>query len=93
MENALTAHPRIREAAVVGIEHPQWQERPVALVVTEDGNEVPIGEIHELLAPRFAKWQLPDTVLFMDALPRTSVGKLDKKVIRAQHAHLYTEAP
>lgn len=91
LENALLAHPRIQQAAVVGIEHPKWQERPVALVVTDDGNEVPLTEIHEVLSSSFAKWQLPETVLFVDELPRTSVGKLDKKVIRANHADLYKD--
>lgn len=89
MENALTAHSRIRDAAVVGIEHPKWQERPVVLLVTDDGNELPLAEIHEVLAPHFAKWQLPETVLFVEALPRTSVGKIDKKSIRASYKDLY----
>ncbi|ERJ17453.1 phenylacetate-CoA ligase protein [Salinisphaera shabanensis E1L3A] len=92
MENALTAHPRIRDAAVVGIEHPKWQERPLVLVVTDDGNDVPISEVHEILAPNFAKWQLPDTVVCLEALPRTSVGKLDKKSIRAGYSDLYKDA-
>ncbi|MEO6956650.1 MAG: AMP-dependent synthetase, partial [Antricoccus sp.] len=91
MENALCAHPRIREAAVVGIAHPKWQERPVALVVSDDGSEIALEEIHELLSPAFAKWQLPDTVLFVDVVPRTSVGKLDKKSIRATYSDLYTK--
>ena len=90
MENALVAHPRIREAAVVGIEHPKWQERPVVLAATDDGAEIPIEEIHALLSGAFAKWQMPDTVLYVDTLPRTSVGKLDKKAMRAAHADLYT---
>lgn len=89
MENHLTSHPRIREAAVVGIAHPKWQERPVALVVSDDGGEVPIEDLHRHLAPHFASWQMPERVLFVEELPRTSVGKLDKKVIRAQHADLY----
>ncbi|MEN0140632.1 MAG: long-chain-fatty-acid--CoA ligase [Rhodococcus sp. (in: high G+C Gram-positive bacteria)] len=92
MENALLAHPRIAEVAVIGVEHPKWQERPVALIVTTDGEQLPIGEIHTLLAGSFAKWQLPDTVLHLGALPRTSVGKLDKKVMRAAHADIYTNA-
>lgn len=91
MENALTEHPRIRDAAVVGIEHPKWQERPIALVVTDDGKELPLEDIHDLLAPDFAKWQLPETVIFLDTLPRTSVGKLDKKSIRSSYGGLYKE--
>ena len=91
MENALTAHPRIREVAVIGIEHPKYQERPVVLAVTDDGKEIPLAEIHALLASKFAKWQLPDTVVYLDALARTSVGKLDKKKMRATYADLYTK--
>ncbi|NMO05174.1 long-chain fatty acid--CoA ligase [Gordonia sp. TBRC 11910] len=91
MENAIVGHPNVLEAAVIGVPHPKWQERPVALVVTKDGAEIPLAEIHELLDGKFAKWQLPDTILYLDALPRTSVGKLDKKVMRAQHGDVYAE--
>ncbi|MFE3189433.1 long-chain-fatty-acid--CoA ligase [Nocardia sp. NPDC059240] len=89
MENAIVGHPKVREAAVIGVPHPKWQERPVALVVTVDGEELPIAEIHGVLASSFAKWQLPQTILFVDELPRTSVGKLDKKTMRARHAGIY----
>ena len=92
MENALTSHPRVREAAVIGVSHPKWQERPLALVVTDDGRDVPLEELHEVLAPHFAKWQLPETVLVVDSLARTSVGKLDKKVMRVQYADVYSGA-
>jgi len=88
MENAIASHPRIREAAVIGVEHPTWQERPVVIAVTDDGTEVPLAEIHALL-PAFAKWQLPDTVVYADAIPRTSVGKIDKKALRAANAGTY----
>ena len=89
MENALTSHPRVREAAIIGVAHPKWQERPLALIVTTDGEEVPVAELHELLMPAFAKWQLPEQVIFLDSLDRTSVGKLDKKVMRAKFADAY----
>jgi fatty-acyl-CoA synthase len=91
MENAITAHPRITEAAVIGAEHPKWQERPVVLAVTDDGQQIPIEEIHALLSGSFATWQLPDTVIYLDALPRTSVGKLDKKAMRAAYAGVYLQ--
>jgi fatty-acyl-CoA synthase len=91
MENQLMSHPGIHEAAVVGVAHPKWQERPVALVVTEDGNELPLDDIHRHLAPHFASWQMPEKVLFVDELPRTSVGKLDKKAIRAEHGDVYAQ--
>ncbi len=91
MENAIIAHPRVAEAAVIGVEHPKWQERPVVIMVTTDGEEVALAEIHALLEGAFAKWQLPDTVVCVDKLPRTSVGKLDKKVMRVQHGDLYRD--
>ncbi|MCZ0914514.1 long-chain-fatty-acid--CoA ligase [Gordonia amicalis] len=90
MENAIVAHPRVAEAAVIGVEHPKWQERPVVLVATTDGEDIDIDEVHALLVDRFAKWQLPDTVIRVDRLPRTSVGKLDKKNMRGEYGDLYT---
>lgn len=89
MENALQGHPKVAEAAVVGVPHPKWQERPVAIVVTSDGVELSLDDVTSVLEGKFAKWQMPDIVLFTDALPRTSVGKLDKKVLRAEHGDLY----
>lgn len=93
MENALMGHPAVREAAVVGIAHPKWQERPLALVVLKPGQQATLQELHEHLSTAFAKWQLPDEVLFVDAIPKTSVGKLDKKVIRAKYADHYANQP
>ncbi|GAA1327214.1 long-chain-fatty-acid--CoA ligase [Leucobacter albus] len=92
MENALVGHARIREAAVIGVAHPKWQERPLAIVATFDGAELSVDEVNSALTGKFAKWQLPDTVLFVDALPRTSVGKLDKKLLRELHADIYAGA-
>ena len=92
MENALTAHPRVREAAVIGAAHPKWQERPVALIVSTDGEPIPVEELYAVLEQHFAKWQMPEKVLFLDGLQRTSVGKLDKKAMRAEHGDVYTDA-
>ncbi|WP_018178624.1 long-chain-fatty-acid--CoA ligase [Jongsikchunia kroppenstedtii] len=89
MENAIVAHPKVIEAAVIGVAHPKWQERPVVLVATKDGADLPLDEVHALLAGKFAKWQLPDVIIRQDSLPRTSVGKLDKKAMRAAHADIY----
>lgn len=91
MENTLVGHPAVREAAVVGIPHPKWQERPLALVVLEPGHQVTLEQLHEHLSEAFAKWQLPDQVLFVESLPKTSVGKLNKKFIRAEYAGLYVQ--
>jgi fatty-acyl-CoA synthase len=89
MENAIVAHPNVVEAAVIGVPHPKWQERPVVLVATKDGADLPLAEIHALLDSQFAKWQLPDVIIRLESLPRTSVGKLDKKVMRVNHADVY----
>jgi fatty-acyl-CoA synthase len=89
MENAIVAHPNVVEAAVIGVAHPKWQERPIVLVATKDGADLPVAEVHALLEEKFAKWQLPDVVIRQDSLPRTSVGKLDKKAMRATHADIY----
>lgn len=91
MENLLIGHPAVREAAVVGIPHPKWQERPLALVVLRPGHEATVGQLKAHLMSAFANWQLPDQILFVEAIPKTSVGKLDKKRIRAEHAERYAE--
>jgi len=85
LENALMAHPDIVEAAVVGIPDEKWQERPLASVVLREGASVTAEQLREFLAASFAKWQLPDAWTFIEAVPRTSVGKFDKKVIRRRY--------
>ncbi len=69
MENALMGHPAVREAAVVGIPHPKWHERPLALVVLKQDHQVTLQQLHEYLSRTFAKWQLPDEVLFVECIP------------------------
>ena len=86
LENELMAHPQIREAAVVGVPDPKWSERPLACVVLEPGAELSKQEILDFLAPRVAKWQLPDDVEFIDEVPKTSVGKFSKKTLRERFA-------
>jgi len=85
LENALVAHPEVREAAVIAVPHPKWQERPLAVVVVRQGAKVSPGELREFLAPHFAKWQLPDAFVFVDELPHTSTGKLLKKELRQRY--------
>jgi fatty-acyl-CoA synthase len=82
LENALMAHPDVVEAAVVGIPDEKWQERPLATVVLREGATTTPDELRDHLATSFAKWQLPDAWAFVDQVPRTSVGKFDKKVVR-----------
>lgn len=86
MENALMAHPDVLEAAVVGIPDEKWRERPLAAVVVREGATVNPADLRRALADRFARWQLPDTYAFIDEVPKTSVGKFDKKVLRRRHA-------
>jgi fatty-acyl-CoA synthase len=86
VENELMAHPKIKEAAVVGVPHPKWSERPLACVVVHDGETMTREEVLDHLGPRLAKWQLPDDVVFIDQVPRTSVGKFSKKTLRDRYA-------
>lgn len=89
MENTLVGHPEVLEAAVVGIPHVKWQERPLALVVTKDNKEIQREDLDELLYEHFAKWQLPDQILFVKEIPKTSVGKINKKEIVKQYENIY----
>jgi fatty-acyl-CoA synthase len=86
LENAIMAHPKVAEAAVVAVFHPKWQERPLACVapLPEYRDHITKQEILDFLAPRVAKWWLPDDVVFIDAVPKTSVGKFNKRALREQ---------
>ena len=86
IENTLMGHPAVKEAAVVGVPHPKWQERPVAVVVLKEGARATAEELRAFLGQTFAKWQLPDAFVFMEAIPRTSVGKFKKTALREQFA-------
>jgi fatty-acyl-CoA synthase len=85
LENAVMAHPKILEAAVIGLAHPKWDERPVVFAVPrpEFKGQVTQEEVIDFLRDKVAKWWLPDEVRFIDEVPKTSVGKFDKKVLRA----------
>jgi fatty-acyl-CoA synthase len=86
LENEIMAHPKVAEAAVIGVAHPKWSERPLACVVCKPGETVTRDEIIEFLTPRVAKWWLPDDVVFIDEVPKTSVGKFSKKELRDRFA-------
>ncbi|MDQ2756636.1 MAG: long-chain fatty acid--CoA ligase [Actinomycetota bacterium] len=86
LENAIMAHPSVREASVIGVPDDKWQERPLASVVLEEGAEVSADELRDFIAAKVAKWQLPERWAFIDEVPKTSVGKFDKKVLRKQYA-------
>ncbi len=86
LENAIMAHPKVLEAAVIAIPDLKWQERPLACVVPTEAErgQVTKEELIEFIRPKFDKWWLPDDIVFVDELPKTSVGKFDKKVLREQ---------
>jgi fatty-acyl-CoA synthase len=82
LENAIMAHPHVLEAAVIGLPHDRWQERPLACVVAKPGVELTKEEVLAHLESRVAKWWMPEDVVFIDALPKTSVGKIAKRDLR-----------
>jgi fatty-acyl-CoA synthase len=86
LENSIMSHPKVLEAAVIAVPHPKWQERPLACVVVKPDykGHLTKEEIYEHIRPMFATWALPDDIVFIDAVPKTSVGKFDKKVLRVQ---------
>ena len=87
LEGHLAAHPAVVEAAVVGVPDEKWGERPLATVVVREGAEVDVAELREFLSSKVAKWQLPERWAVVPEIPKTSVGKFDKKIIRAAYAH------
>ncbi len=86
LENAIMAHPKVLEAAVIAVPHPKWQERPLACVVARPGAEDALtkAELLAHLASRVPKWWLPDDIVLIDAIPKTSVGKFNKRALRDQ---------
>ena len=85
-ENTLMAHPAVFEAAVVAVPDQRWDERPLACVVLRPGKDVSPQELTEFLSDKVAKWWLPERWTFIEAVPKTSVGKFDKKVLRKSYA-------
>jgi fatty-acyl-CoA synthase len=86
VENALMAHPAVAEAAVIAIPDEKWMERPLAAIVLKEGQTATADELRDHLAPKFAKWWLPDRFEFVDEIPKTSVGKFKKTALREQFA-------
>src|SRR6267143_571466 len=82
LENAAVAHPAVAEAAVVGIRHPKWDERPLLIVVKKKDSQVTRDELIKFFEGKVAKWWIPDDVVFVDQLPHTATGKLLKTKLR-----------
>jgi fatty-acyl-CoA synthase len=86
LENEIMGHPRVAEAAVIAAPHPKWGERPMACVVVKPGESLTREDVLEFLRARLTSWQLPDDVVFIDEIPKTSVGKFSKKTLRDRFA-------
>jgi fatty-acyl-CoA synthase len=86
LENAIMGHPAVAEAAVIGLPHPKWSERPLACVVLRADQSLEPAELLEYLRTRVASWWLPDEIVFVTEIPKTSVGKFSKKTLREQYA-------
>jgi fatty-acyl-CoA synthase len=84
LENEIMGHPKVAEAAVIAAPHEKWGERPLACVVAAPGESVTETEILEYLRDRVAKWKVPDEVVFLEEIPKTSVGKFSKRTLRDQ---------
>jgi 3-(methylthio)propionyl---CoA ligase len=87
LESCALAHPEVADCAVIAIAHPKWDERPLLVVVPRGEIRVTLDEIHALMEPHFAKWQFPDDVVFVEALPLTATGKVSKRTLRASFAN------
>jgi len=91
LENAAVGHPALKECCVIGVYHPKWDERPLLLAIKKEGATVTAAEVITFLADKVAKWQLPDTVVFVDELPHTATGKLLKTGVRETYKNYLVE--
>jgi fatty-acyl-CoA synthase len=82
LENIAIAHPAIAEAAVIGVHHPKWDERPIVVAVKKQGAEVTREALLAFYEGKVAKWMVPDDVVFVGELPHTATGKLSKLTLR-----------
>ena len=82
VERALLAHPEVLEAAVIGVAHPKWDERPLLVVVPKEGRSISRDDLLAYMQGKIAKWWMPDDVIFHDDIPHTATGKISKKTLR-----------
>ena len=85
LENTAAGCPGVAEACCIGVEHPRWQERPLLLIVREDGTGVDEAAVRAYLDGKIAKWWMPDAVRFVGSLPRNGVGKVIKATLREEY--------
>jgi fatty-acyl-CoA synthase len=86
LETSLMNHPRVAEAAVISIPDEKWMERPLACIVFKNGETASVNELNEFLLQHFVKFQLPKQYIVLKEIPRTGIGKFDKKKMRILHA-------
>jgi 3-(methylthio)propionyl---CoA ligase len=91
LENATIAHPHVAMAAVIGVKHPKWDERPLLLIVTKPEKSLEKQEVMDFLAERVAKWWVPDEVIFVESLPVGGTGKVQKNDLRVKYGSIFTE--
>jgi fatty-acyl-CoA synthase len=84
LENLAVGHPKVAEAAVIGVPHPKWDERPLLVVVLKEGQAVTRSELLRFLDGKIANWWMPDDVVFVNEIPHTATGKILKTALRAQ---------
>jgi fatty-acyl-CoA synthase len=84
LENLAVGHPDVAEAAVIGIKHPKWDERPLLIVVPKEGKQPSKDDLLAFMQGRIAKWWMPDDVVLVDAIPHTATGKIQKTALREQ---------
>jgi fatty-acyl-CoA synthase len=89
VENAAAAHPEVAAAAVIGVRHPKWQERPLLFVVRKPHTDLSRDAILEFLAQRLARWWVPDDVIFLDSLPVGGTGKVQKTLLREKYGNVF----
>ena len=87
LENIAVGHPDVAEAAVIGIPHPKWDERPLLIIVPKPGAIVESAEILDYMRPKVARWWMPDAVEITAEIPHTATGKIQKTALRDQYSH------
>jgi fatty-acyl-CoA synthase len=93
IENVAVGHPDVTEAAVVGVPHPKWDERPLLILVPRTDSELSKQSVLEFLRDKVVKWWLPDDVIFVDEIPHTATGKIQKTTLRERYQDHFANGP
>ena len=93
LENLAVGHPKVAEAAVIGVKHPKWDERPLLVVVLRKDQSATRDEILKFMRGKVANWWMPDDVVFVDEIPHTATGKIQKTVLRERFKDFILPTP